>query len=154
MEKSSGLRCRECGRAYPAGPIHVCEFCFGPLEVTDRHDALAGRITRESIAAGPPSMWRYRDLLPIDGDVTAGQHVGFTPLVRARNLGQELGVDELYIKNDSVCHPTWSFKDRVVSVAIMKAKEFGFDTVACASTGNLASSVAAHAAAARLKAYI
>jgi threonine synthase len=99
-------------------------------------------------------MWRYRDLLPVEGEVAVGHHVGFTPLVRARNLADELGCREIWIKNDSVCHPSWSFKDRVVAVAVTKAREFGFDTVACASTGNLANSVAAHAAEARLKSYI
>jgi threonine synthase len=154
MERLNGLKCRECDRRYPAGPVHVCEFCFGPLEVDYRYDVLKSRVTRESIEAGSPSMWRYKDLLPVEGDVAVGHHVGFTPLVRARNLGQELGVGELYIKNDSVCHPTWSFKDRVVAVAVTKAKEFGFETVACASTGNLASSVAAHAAEAQLESFI
>jgi threonine synthase len=154
MEKLSGLKCRECGRAYPAAPVHVCEFCFGPLEVDYDYDALKGAVTREKISAGPPSIWRYKDLLPIEGDVAVGHHVGFTPFIRSQNLAQELGLSELYIKNDSVCHPTWSFKDRVVAVAVTRAKEFGFDTVACASTGNLANSVAAHAAEARLKSYI
>ena len=138
MGKLKGLKCRECGRGYPSSPVHICEFCFGPLEVDYDYDALKGALTRQSIAAGPPSIWRYKDLLPIEGDVAVGHHVGFTPLIRSQNLAQELGVRELWIKNDSVCHPTWSFKDRVVSVAVTKAKEFGFDTVACASTGNLA----------------
>jgi threonine synthase len=111
-------------------------------------------VTRESIAAGPPSMWRYKDLLPVEGEVAVGHSVGFTPLIRARNLARALGVAEVYIKNDSVCHPTWSFKDRVVSVAVTKAREFGFETVACASTGNLANSVAAHAAEAGLASFI
>ncbi|MFQ5829509.1 MAG: threonine synthase [Candidatus Methylomirabilia bacterium] len=154
MDKLNGLKCRECGRGYPTGPVHVCEFCFGPLEVDYRYDALKGAVTRESIASGPPSIWRYKDLLPIEGEAIVGRHVGFTPLVRSQNLAQELGLAELYIKNDSVCHPTWSFKDRVVAVAVTRAVEFGFDTVACASTGNLANSVAAHAAEARLKSYI
>src|SRR5437899_1219053 len=154
MEKLNGLRCRECGRRYPANPIHVCEFCFGPLEVDYRYDALKTVVTRASIAAGPPSMWRYRDLLPIEGDAAVAHHVGFTPLIRAQNLAEELGCREVWIKNDSVCHPSWSFKDRVVAVAVTKALEFGFDTVACASTGNLANSVAAHAAEGRLKSYI
>ena len=154
MEKLKGLKCRECGRGYPSTPSHVCEFCFGPLEVDYHYEALKGRVTRERIAAGPPSIWRYKDLLPVEGEAAGGHHVGFTPLIRSQNLAQELGVDELYIKNDSVCHPTWSFKDRVVAVAVTKAVEFGFDTVACASTGNLANSVAAHAAEARLKSYI
>ena len=152
--KVKGLKCRECGRAYPASPIHVCEFCFGPLEVDYDYEAIHKVVTRDRIAAGPPSIWRYEGLLPLDGPPPVGHHVGFTPLVRARNLADELGVRELYVKNDSVCHPTWSFKDRVVAVAIGKAKEFGFDTVACASTGNLANSVAAHAAEARLRSYI
>ncbi len=154
MEKLKGLKCRECGRAYRAAPVHVCEFCFGPLEVDYHYDAIKQAVTRDSIAAGPSSMWRYRDLLPVDGDIAVGHHVGFTPLVRARNLAQELGVREVWVKNDSVCHPTWSFKDRVVAVALTKALEFGFDTVACASTGNLANSVAAHAAEANLRSYI
>ena len=154
METVKGLKCRECGRGYPVAPLHVCEFCFGPLEVDYHYEALRSRVTRERIAAGPPSIWRYRDLLPIEGEPAVGHHVGFTPLVRARNLAEELGVRELYVKNDSVCHPTWSFKDRVVAVALTKAKEFGFDTVACASTGNLANSVAAHAAEARLRSFI
>jgi threonine synthase len=111
-------------------------------------------VTRESIAAGPPSMWRYRDLLPVEGAAVVGHHVGFTPLVRAHNLAEELGVREVWVKNDSVCHPSWSFKDRVVAVAVTKAREFGFETVACASTGNLANSVAAHAAQSRLQSYI
>ncbi|MGH7326352.1 MAG: threonine synthase [Candidatus Rokuibacteriota bacterium] len=154
MEKLKGLKCRECGRAYRAAPVHVCEFCFGPLEVDYHYDAIREVVTRDTIAAGPTSMWRYRDLLPVEGDIAVGHHVGFTPLVRAWNLAQELGVREVWVKNDSVCHPTWSFKDRVVSVAVTKAREFGFDTVACASTGNLANSVAAHAAEARLRSYI
>lgn len=154
MEKLKGLKCRECGRGYPAVPSHVCEFCFGPLEVDYHYEALRGRVSRDSIAAGPPSMWRYKELLPVEGDVAVGHHVGFTPLIRAQNLADELGCREIWIKNDSVCHPTWSFKDRVVSVAVTKAKEFGFDTVACASTGNLANSVAAHAAEGHLRSFI
>ena len=93
--KLKGLKCRECGRHYPAAPIHVCEFCFGPLEVDYQYDALKGVVTRESIAAGPPSMWRYKDLLPIEGDVAVGHHVGFTPLIRAQNLADELGCREI-----------------------------------------------------------
>lgn len=154
METLTGLRCRECGRQYPAAPVHVCEFCFGPLEVNYRYDALKSIVTRARIAAGPKSMWRYKDLLPITGDVAVGHAVGFTPLIRAHNLADELGCKEIWVKNDSVCHPTWSFKDRVVAVAVTKAREFGYDTVACASTGNLANSVAAHAAEGRLKSYI
>jgi len=157
MERLKGLKCRECSRYYPSSPVHVCEFCFGPLEVDYNYEVIGKLISRKSIEAGPPSIWRYADLLPLnlaEGEVPIGQAVGFTPLIRARNLAEELGVRELYVKNDSVCHPTWSFKDRVVAVAINKAKEFGFDTVACASTGNLANSVAAHSAEARLKSYI
>ncbi len=158
MDRLRGLRCRECDRYYPSSPVHVCEFCFGPLEVDYDYEAIRRQVSRKRIEAGPKSIWRYADLLPVelsaDGEPPAGGAVGFTPLIRARNLGEELGVKQLYVKNDSVCHPTWSFKDRVVAVAISKAKEFGFDTVACASTGNLANSVAAHAAEARLKSYI
>jgi threonine synthase len=158
MDRLKGLKCRECGRHYPSAPVHVCEFCFGPLEVDYDYEVIRSRVSRARIEAGPKSIWRYADLLPVelsaDGEPLVGSAVGFTPLIRARNLGDELGVKELYVKNDSVCHPTWSFKDRVVAVAISKAKEFGFDTVACASTGNLANSVAAHAAEARLKSYI
>ena len=158
MDRLKGLKCRECGRCYPSSPVHVCEFCFGPLEVDYDYEVIRRRVSTTRIEAGPKSIWRYADLLPVeltaDGQPPAGAAVGFTPLIRARNLGDELGVKELYVKNDSVCHPTWSFKDRVVAVAISKAKEFGFDTVACASTGNLANSVAAHAAEARLRSYI
>ena len=157
MDTVKGLKCRECGRGYPASPIHVCEFCFGPLEVDYDYEAIGARVSRARIEAGPPSIWRYADLLPLDvpdGEPPIGPHVGFTPLVRAHNLAREWGVRELYVKNDAVCHPTCSFKDRVVAVAVAKAREFGFDTVACASTGNLANSVAAHAAEAGLKACV
>ena len=150
MTDDHRLACRECGRRYPPGPVHVCEMCFGPLDVEYDYAALAGRLTRAAIAAGPPSMWRYRDLLPVSGETAAGMHAGLTPLVRGDNLAAELGVRELWIKNDGVCHPTWSFKDRVVAVAVATARELGFDTIACASTGNLAHAVAAHAAAAGL----
>jgi threonine synthase len=152
-----GLKCRECGRGYPSSPSHVCEFCWGPLEVDYDYAVIRARISRARIEAGPPSIWRYADLLPldlVDGLPPVGAAVGFTPLVRARNLADEWGVRELYVKNDAVSHPTCSFKDRVVAVAIGKAREFGFDTVACASTGNLANSVAAHAAEARLASYV
>jgi threonine synthase len=157
MDTVKGLKCRECGRGYPASPIHVCEFCFGPLEVDYDYEAIGARVSRARIEAGPPSIWRYADLLPLDvpdGEPAIGPHVGFTPLVRAHNLAREWGVRELYVKNDAVCHPTCSFKDRVVAIAVAKAREFGFDTVACASTGNLANSVAAHAAEAGLKACV
>ncbi|MBI4970440.1 MAG: threonine synthase [Candidatus Omnitrophica bacterium] len=149
-----GLKCRECGRVYPTSSIYVCEFCFGSLEVDYDYAAIKSAISREKIEKGPLSVWRYRPLLPIDGEPTVGLNSGFTPLVRAHNLADALGVKELYIKDDTVCHPTLSFKDRVVAVALSKAREFGFDTVACASTGNLANSVSAHAAKAGFKRFI
>jgi threonine synthase len=148
-----GLSCRECGHSYAKTACHVCEYCFGPLEVVYDYEA-ARALTRERIAARPRSMWRYAELLPLDAAATVGVHVGMTPLVRAHNLGKALGLEQLYVKNDAVSHPTLSFKDRVVAVALSKAREFGMDTVACASTGNLAGAVAAAAASAGLKAYI
>ncbi len=154
MEKVLGLKCRECERKYPKEPLHVCEFCFGPLEVDYNYEAIQKSISRRSIEQGPESLWRYIDLLPVDGEPTDGLNSGFTPLIRAKNLGDALGVKELYVKDDSVCHPTLSFKDRVVAIALSKSKEFNFDTVSCASTGNLANSVAANAAIANLKCYI
>lgn len=149
-----GLKCRECGREYPKDPIYVCEFCFGPLEVIYDYDAIKKAISKKKIAGRPKNLWRYRELLPIDGEPTSGLNSGFSPLLKAERLGKVLGVKELYIKDDSTVHPTLSFKDRVVAVAITKAKEFGFDTVACASTGNLANSVSAQAAAAGLNSFI
>ena len=149
-----GLKCKECKRAFPKEPIHVCEYCFGPLEVDYDYEKISKQISRATIVAGPPSMWRYKELMPLDEDNTVGDHVGFTPLVHAKNLGKALGINNLYLKNDSVNHPTFSFKDRVVAVAISKAMEFGFDTISCASTGNLANSVAAHSAEAGLKSVI
>ena len=154
MAKVLGLKCRECEREYPKEPLHVCEFCFGPLEVNYNYDEIKKSISRHSIAQGPENLWRYADLLPIDGDPTDGLNSGFTPLIQAKNLGDALGVTEIYIKDDSVCHPTLSFKDRVVAIALSKSKEFDFDTVSCASTGNLANAVAAHAAIANLNCYI
>ncbi len=150
----TNLRCRECGRAYPKQAIHICEFDFGPLEAAYDYEAIGRSLTREQIARRPQTMWRYRELLPIDGEPTVGTQVGFTPLVRADRLAQRLGMRELYIKNDTVNYPTLSFKDRVVSVALSRARELGLETVACASTGNLANSVAANAAAAGLKSYV
>jgi threonine synthase len=154
LNKMKGLICRECGKEYPAISLHVCELCFGPLEVQYNYAEISANVSREKIEAGPKSLWRYIDLLPVQGEPTAGLHAGFTPLVRARNLGDEIGLDTLYIKNDTVNHPTLSFKDRVVSVALTRALELGYDTVACASTGNLANSVAAHAAAAKMQCYV
>jgi threonine synthase len=152
--KIKGLKCRECGKGYPAEPLHVCEFCFGPLEVDYDYAAIGKIISRERIAQGPKSLWRYIDLLPVEKEATVGLFAGFTPLIHAKNLGRELGLDELYLKNDTVNHPTLSFKDRVVAVALTRAKEFNFDTVACASTGNLANSVAAHAAQAGFRCFV
>jgi threonine synthase len=140
-----GLRCRECARPYPAEALHVCEWCFGPLEVVYDYDAIAAVITPERIAAGPQTIWRYADLLPASPVGAVDLGAGFTPLVRADRLAAELGLGELWIKNDTV-NPTGSFKDRVVSVALTKARELGFKVASCASTGNLANSVAAHAA--------
>jgi len=148
-----GLRCRECARTYPAEALHVCEWCFGPLEVVYDYDAIAGVVTRERIARGPLSIWRYADLLPARAEGAVDLGAGFTPLVRADRLAAELGLGELWIKNDTV-NPTGSFKDRVVSVALTKAQELGFKVAACASTGNLANSVAAHAAHAGMRSVV
>ena len=147
------LTCRECGATYPIEPKHVCELCFGPLEVQYDYDYIASQISREKIERGPRSIWRYQDLLPVEGTPAVDIGAGFTPLVKADNLAKRLGIKNLYIKNDTA-NPTWSFKDRVVSTALSRAVEFGFDTAACASTGNLANSVAAHAARAGMKAYV
>ena len=138
MSFVKGLRCRECNREYPKEAIYVCEYCFGSLEVAYAYAAIKRVLTKERILSGPKSLWRYRDLLPIDGEPTCGLQSGYTPFFRANNLAKVLGVRELYIKDDSVSHPTLSFKDRVVAIALSKAREFGFDTIACASTGNLA----------------
>jgi len=152
MSYARALRCRKCGQEYPMQPLNLCDFCFSPLEVSYDYKAMARALNREKLAGGPLSMWRYRDMLPVEGkEVDIG--TGFTPLVKADSLGRELGLDCLYIKNDCL-NPTYSFKDRPVSVAVTKAREFGFDTLACASTGNLAASVAAHAAKANMKAYV
>src|SRR6266498_1243457 len=148
------LKCRECGREYPLTATHVCEFDFGPLEVVYDYARIKKALTRSAIESRPQSMWRYRELLAVAEDPTVGTQVGFTPLLKADRLARALGVRELWIKNDAVNYPTLSFKDRVVSVALSRACELGFTTVACASTGNLANSVAANAAAAGLKAYV
>ena len=153
MSFAKNLKCRECGRVYPLDPMHVCEFCFGPLEVFYDYEGLARTLSRERIERGPPSMWRYADLLPADAQSAVDIGTGMTPLVRAANLGRLLGLERLYVKNDCQ-NPTWSFKDRVVSLAVTKAREFEFTTLACASTGNLANSVAAHAARAGLDAFV
>ncbi len=149
-----GLKCKECSRRYPETALHVCEFCFGPLEVEYDYDVIRQRVSRAAIEAGPRSMWRYKAFLPVQPDdqpVDIG--AGLTPLVKAHNLARALGLDELYLKNDCV-NPTYSFKDRPVSVASTKALEFGFEVLSCASTGNLAGAVAAHAARAGVKSYI
>ncbi len=148
-----GLRCRECARPYPAEALHFCEWCFGPLEVVYDYDAIRASVSRERIAAGPPSIWRYADLLPAAAEGAVNLGAGFTPLVRADRLAAELGLGELWIKNDTL-NPTGSFKDRVVSVALTKARELGFKIAACASTGNLANSVAAHAAQAGMQSIV
>jgi len=153
MAKALALKCRECGREYPIEPIHLCEYCFGPLEVKYDYEEIKKNISRKKIEEGPKSLWRYIDLLPVE-EPRVGFHAGFTPLKKAENLGKLLGLENLYIKDDSVNHPTLSFKDRVVSVAISKAIEFGFDTTACASTGNLANSVASHSAQAGLNCFV
>lgn len=154
MSKMKALVCRECGKEYPTKAMHVCEMCFGPLEVKYDYEDIRKTVSRKKIEEGPHSMWRYVDLLPVEGTNFVGPHAGFTPLVRAKNLGAYLGLNELYIKNDTVNHPTLSFKDRVVAVALTRARELGFETVACASTGNLANSVSAHAASANLHCYV
>src|SRR5581483_5503641 len=148
-----GLRCRECGHPYPAEALHVCEWCFGPLEVVYDYDAVRASVSRQKIAAGPLSIWRYADLLPAAAEGAVSLGAGFTPLVRADRLAAELGLREVWIKNDTL-NPTGSFKDRVVSVALTEAQELGFKVAACASTGNLANSVAAHAARAGMRSVV
>jgi threonine synthase len=153
MSYATNLRCRECSREYDLKAIHVCEFCFGPLEVAYDYDGLRRNVTRASIEAGPSSLWRYRDFLPCDADAAIDIGAGFTPLVHAKNLGKALGLPKLYLKNDTM-NPTWSFKDRVVAVASSRARELGYEKLACASTGNLANSVSAHAAAGGMEAVV
>jgi threonine synthase len=150
----TSLKCRECGRHYPKEAIHVCEFCFGPLEVDYDYELIRQHISRDKIQERANTMWRYRELLPIEGEPTVGFQVGFTPLVKADRLAKRLGLREVWVKNDTVNYPTLSFKDRVVSVALSRAREMDFEVVACASTGNLANSVAANAASAGLKSYV
>jgi threonine synthase len=149
-----GLKCRMCGHAYPTSPINFCTEDFGPLEVDYDYEAIAEAVSRGKIEARYNNMWRFQEFLPLDGEPTVGRQVGGTPLVKADRLAAELGVEQLWLKNDAVNFPTLSFKDRVVAVALSKAREFGFTTVGCASTGNLANSVAANAAAAGLESYI
>ncbi|MFM7527447.1 MAG: threonine synthase, partial [Nodosilinea sp.] len=147
----SALKCRECGETYEPDAKHVCEdVCFGPLEVAYDYEAIARRVSRATIQAGPLSIWRYKDFLPVTSEQPIDVGTGMTPLVRTHRLARRLGLKELYIKNDAVNMPTLSFKDRVVSVALTRARELGFTTVSCASTGNLANSTAAIAAHAGL----
>jgi threonine synthase len=154
MSYMIGLRCHLCGTPFPAEALWVCDRCLGPLEVAYDYDAIGAAVTREDIERRPKNLWRYRELLPIAGAPLTGFHSGFTPLVRADRLAAELRVPELYIKDDSANHPTFSYKDRVVSVAATRAVELGFTVFACASTGNLGNSVAAHAARLGLDCYV
>ncbi|MDP1795103.1 MAG: threonine synthase [Acidimicrobiales bacterium] len=153
MSFVEALRCRECGKTYPVAALHVCEHCFGPLEVTYDYEAIKANVTREQIERGPQTIWRYEPLLPATQPGAIDLGAGCTPLVRADRLAAELGLGELWLKNDTV-NPTGSFKDRVVSVALAKARELGFKVAACPSTGNLANSVAAHAARAGMKSVV
>src|SRR5262249_10688958 len=147
------LRCRECQKSWGNQPRSICHDCFSPLEITYDYDAARRTFTRERIAQQGPTMWRYADLLPLPEGYRPSLPAGFTPLLRAPHLGTALGTQKLYIKNDAVCLPTLSFKDRVVAVALSQARGFGFDTVSCSSTGNLANSVAAQAGREGLKAW-
>jgi len=148
------LKCNECGKRFGNQPLSACPDCLAPLEVSYDLDSARGIFTREAIAKGPANIWRYATLLPLPKGFQPDLPVGFTPLVKAKNLGRRIGATNLYVKNDAVCFPTLSFKDRVVSVALANAQGFGFDTVGCSSTGNLANSVAAQAARLGLKACV
>jgi threonine synthase len=149
-----GLKCRLCGQTYPISATNFCTEDFGPLEVDYDYEAIAEAVSRGRVEGRPDNMWRFQEFLPLDGEPTVGRQVGGTPLVRADRLAEALGVEKLWLKNDAVNFPTLSFKDRVVAVALSKARELGLTTVGCASTGNLANSVAANAAAAGLRSYI
>jgi threonine synthase len=148
------LRCRECGKAWGNQPRSICDDCFSALEVGYDYDAVRAEFTREKIAQRPPNMWRYSELLPLPENFQPSFPVGFTPLLSAPKLAREIGARKVFVKNDAVCLPTLSFKDRVVAVALSQARAFGFDTVSCSSTGNLANSVAAQAARNGFKAWI
>jgi threonine synthase len=154
MSTAFDLRCRECGKSYGYQPLSICDECFSPLEVVFDLEQARGSFTREAIAAGPLNMWRYKALLPVPEDFIPQTPTGLTPLMRAPRLGARIGATNLYIKNDAVCLPTLSFKDRVVGVALANVEKFGFDTVGCSSTGNLANAVAAQAARQGLKTFI
>jgi threonine synthase len=153
MKHVRGLSCRECGREYPVGPQHVCEFCFGPLEVVYDYEEIAAAVTRDVIASGPGSIWRYAALLPAPEHDRVDIGAGWTRMREAPRLAAELGMKKLWLKIDAG-NPTHSFKDRVVSVALSNARAFGFDVAACASTGNLANAVAAHAAASGMRSVV
>jgi threonine synthase len=148
------LRCRECGKTWGNQPRSICDDCFSPLEVSYDYATIRATFTRERIAQGPPNMWRYADLLPLPENFQPTMPAGFTPLLTVPGLARQLGAKNLYVKNDAVCLPTLSFKDRVVAVALAQARNFGFDTVACSSTGNLANAVAAQAARNGFQAWI
>ena len=148
------MKCRVCGKLYPESAINFCVDDFGPLEVAYDYAKIQAKISRKLFESRPANMWRYHEFLPLAGEPTVGRNVGGTPLVRADRLADALGVSKLWLKNDAVNFPTLSFKDRVVSVALSKAREFGMTTVGCASTGNLANSVAAQAASAGLDTFI
>ena len=148
------LRCRECHKSWGNVPKSICEDCFSPLEVFYDYDSIRKEFTREKIAQGPPNIWRYSALLPLPQDFQPTLPVGFTPLIQAPQLAREIGTKNLYLKNDAVCLPTLSFKDRVVAVALANARSFGFDTVSCSSTGNLANATAAQAARNGFKCWI
>lgn len=153
MSYARSLKCRECGREYPLEPSFFCQYCFGPLEVDYDYEAISKVMTREFVEAGPPTLWRYAPLLPCDPDFRVDLGTGYTPLLRADRLAEAIGLERLWIKNDTV-NPTWSFKDRVVAIAIARARQFGFSGIACASTGNLANSVAAHGAHAGMDTFV
>jgi threonine synthase len=153
MSFVAGLRCRECDRRYPAEALYVCEWCFGPIEVVYDYPAIAATITRDKVASRAPGIWRYEELLPATPAASVYLGAGSTPLIRADRLAAEIGLGELWVKNDTT-NPTGSFKDRVVTVALTKAQELGFKVAACASTGNLANSVAAHAAHAGMRSIV
>jgi threonine synthase len=150
---AEALKCKECGETYALEARYVCDRCFGPLEVAYSALDPDPEALKRRIQAGPHTLWRYTDFLPLDGAPRGALPTGWTPLVRADRLGERLGIRELWVKNETA-NPTHSFKDRVVSIALARARELGFETVACASTGNLANAVAAHAAAAGLPAYV
>ncbi|MSO56101.1 MAG: threonine synthase [Acidobacteria bacterium] len=154
MNYVTGLQCHLCKTKFPAKALWVCDQCLGPLEVVYDYDAVRRDISRAKIESRAKNLWRYRELLPIEGEPRTGLYSGYTPLVKADRLAARIGVRELYLKDDSVNHPTFSYKDRVVSIAATRAVELGFDVFGCASTGNLANSVAAHSARLGLQCYV